>query len=214
MKQYKTSFMTNSVYYVLILFLSWSCQGESSSQGNASNTSNASNNAHVSNHVVKEVDPKTTASDSNKDSITAHQAPVAIEDAKNTFQFIMQSHTTEQINLELKYHRRTQQVGARSMELFLEYPPHLQLQNYLPASSVQTAEKQLIIQNKEPGISRVIVYGINTKELASGTLFQFTLQGKRQSGDLLYIRDKFPLFAPAQANEGVVLGQPYALQVK
>ena len=72
----------------------------------------------------------------------------------------------------------------------------------------------LIIQNKEPGISRVIVYGINTKELASGTLFQFTLQGKRQSGDLLYIRDKFPLFAPAQANEGVVLGQPYALQVK
>ena len=32
----------------------------------------------------------------------------------------MQSYTTEQINLELKYHRRTQQVGARSMELFLE----------------------------------------------------------------------------------------------
>lgn len=145
---------------------------------------------------------------------TKNKAPVAIENAHSSFTFVTQSSQANSITVELHYHLRSTQQAPRSMELFLEYPEHLQLTHYQVLSELKRADKNLMIQSKEPGVSRVIAYGINTNELQSGPLLQMTLQGARQSNDLIHIREQFPLFAPVQANEGIVFTSPHRLSAR
>ena len=208
MNTYLTSniFITQICVFSCILLLA--CQNEPKSLSSVgSNQSQQSTQQH-SNHE------QANHTTQNEDESSKTSTPKAIEDATTTFSFVTLSHQNKHRTIQINYHRRTHQAGARSAELFLEYPKHLQIKQYLPLDAIQKANKELIIQAKEPGVSRILIYGINMNELASGPLFQVTFNTADTMSGLLHVREQFPLFAPASANEGVVFPKPYSLEHK
>lgn len=106
----------------------------------------------------------------------------------------------------LHYHKREGQVAPRTAEIFISHPEGLVLLNSEKGDVLQSAMKDLIVQEPNSGVLRVIIMGTgNLNTLESGVLAHLTLQGNLSADDELFIQERRQYFAPANANIGVTL---------
>ncbi len=111
--------------------------------------------------------------------------------------------------VDLEYRRRPEQPGPRVAELQLALTG-VEFQAATAGDSASRAGKQLVAQPSD-GRLRLVLYGTGSLErLDSGTLAQLTLRRTGPVGRLELLSDD-PVFAPSEANDGVLLGAPLTL---
>ena len=109
--------------------------------------------------------------------------------------------------IELQYSLQPNSEGPRAIELFLTYPQEWEYEKVDALPAVVQANKRLIVQEKEPGLLRVIVFAsTNLDRIGSGGLAAFHFYTNNQAGEIA-IRNQMPVFAPVETNEGLVLGE-------
>lgn len=90
--------------------------------------------------------------------------------------------------------------------------PNLSFVKYEVGDAATEAKKQLDVQERPDGTVRCVVFSTgNTSAMATGRVvtFRFSrLDGKGAQVDLL---TKRPIFAPAAANEGLLVSDPVVL---
>jgi len=127
-----------------------------------------------------------------------------IEEAPETLSLALEASAGDVVTVDLVYARRAEQAAPRMMELWVSYDGL----TYLGAESgaaVERAGKRLVVQ-EQPGELRLVVYAAdNLAVVESGPVARLSFRRGGSDGSVaLQARD--PFFAPAAANDGVLLG--------
>ena len=115
---------------------------------------------------------------------------------------------------DVSYTHKADKAAPRMMELYLAYDAGLTFDHAEPLAATTAAGKELVVQDKG-GRLRVIVYASsNTTTLGSGALARFFFRApdvNGAKGGTVSLESKMPIFAPAEANDGLLLGPPVTL---
>src|SRR4029079_17938042 len=115
-------------------------------------------------------------------------------------------------NVSLNMTRGTQPIHARMLEAFIEASQPVTLAGHEIGGAASAARKQVIVQQKDDRHLRVIVFASdNVNELGDGVLTTLQLDPEDDAPLTLDILTERPLFAPAGANDGLVLGDPVTM---
>ena len=130
----------------------------------------------------------------------------SIDELLPTLRLVWSLQTNGMTDVVLHYHKRQGQVSPRTAEIFISYPEGLDFVGSEKGNVLQNAMKDLIVQEPNTGVLRVIVMGTgNLNTLDSGVLAHLTFQGNMSAGDELFIQERRQYFAPADANIGVTI---------
>ncbi len=112
--------------------------------------------------------------------------------------------------ISIYFNRAEQNDGPRMAEIYLKHPTEWNFSEAVEGNAVSDAQKQLIVQEAEEGLLRVLVIASdNINEMQSGTIA--TLKFEREDGErgtVEILTDRPPIFAPEEANEGLLVGDP------
>lgn len=124
------------------------------------------------------------------------------------------SATAGMVGVDVRYTHKANQAAPRMMELYLAYDAGLTFDHAEPLAATTAAAKELVVQDKG-GRLRVVVYASsNTATLGSGALARFFFRAadvNGAKGGTVSLESKLPIFAPAEANDGLLLGPPVTL---
>ena len=133
------------------------------------------------------------------------QNPVANE----TLRLATVTSSDSQLVVDVLYAPRAEQPGPRAVELHLRASPSL---TYVSGSALEAASragKQLVVQGADTGALRVLLYGTGSLDrIAAGALCRLTFSRAPGQPATLELQPHMPVFAPAEANDGVLLGGP------
>ena len=117
----------------------------------------------------------------------------------------------DRVTVDLLYARRDGQVAPRMMELWLEVGPGLAWAGATALDAVEAAGKELVVQPSD-GALRVIVFASsNTTTLDSGGLARLAFRPTGAGAATVALVAQLPVFAPASANDGLLLGPPLTI---
>ncbi|PKN56176.1 MAG: hypothetical protein CVU56_17475 [Deltaproteobacteria bacterium HGW-Deltaproteobacteria-14] len=143
---------------------------------------------------------------------TASTPPaVSADEAPETLALALGPRADEVITVDLVYRRRAEQVAPRMMELWIDRGPGL---TYLGAESLaatMAADKDLVVQDRGDALRIVVYASSNLTELDSGPLARLTFRRVAGADATLTLIPQLPIFAPASANDGLLLGPPLVL---
>ncbi len=134
-----------------------------------------------------------------------------IEEANETLTLSLVSYVGDVVTVDVVYQRREGQAAPRMMELWLDHGADLTFEDGAALSALETAGKELVVQRPAEGTLRLVAYAAtNVAVVDSGPIARLTFTVRPGAGDDAYIaiEDRMPLFAPATANDGVLLGAP------
>ncbi len=124
----------------------------------------------------------------------------------------MAGQTDDVSKVDVHFVQGTEVEGPRVLELRVALSGPVELLSAERGTALEHAEKEFIVQQREPGVVRLVAYAAsNTHEVDSGLLARLKL---RRTGpgairaDLLTDR---PVFAPAAAQQGLWIGDPLSL---
>ncbi|MBM4318875.1 MAG: hypothetical protein FJ125_02705 [Deltaproteobacteria bacterium] len=113
------------------------------------------------------------------------------------------------IVVDLRYARRPEQAGPRVVELYLGLSDNLGFAAAEPGEAAIRAGKQLTVQPGADGTLRTVLLSPSSvAQIDSGLLARYRLTRRSPGPARVEILDRTPVFAPVEANEGVVLGDP------
>ncbi len=114
-----------------------------------------------------------------------------------------------EVFVDIQFFRAKVKNGPRMAEIFLKYPAGWNCVEGIDGKAVEIGQKQLILQEKEPGLLRVLVLASNnTIKLQTGTIASLRFdRNDGVRGTVEILTDK-PIFAPDEANEGLIVGDP------
>ena len=116
------------------------------------------------------------------------------------------------VAVDVNYVHKASRTAPRMMELYVRYADGLTYESAVPLAAVTAAGKQLVVQDQGGGLLRVVVYASgNTATLASGALARLTFGISGTPSGTVSLESRMPIFAPAEANDGVLLGPPLTL---
>ena len=129
-----------------------------------------------------------------------------------TLALVAQAQTPAGASVTLRFERKDNLDGPRAVEAFVHHSEHLKLASSQPGLAAQEAGKQVIVQEREPGMLRVIVYAsTNLNTLDSGALAELEFERVTPGEAVVdFISDKVSL-APADAARGMTLSEPLIL---
>lgn len=141
---------------------------------------------------------------------TAEPRP-ALDEGLFTLELKMVRQTPEGAVVQLHYHRREHQVAPRTAEVLIEYPEELTLSGVTGLEATTRAQKDLIVQHPTPGRVRLVWMSIgHLGTIDSGPLAELTFSGAASARSAVHILSlpQRPWFAPAAANDGVMISEP------
>ncbi len=116
------------------------------------------------------------------------------------------------VALDVNYLHKVNHAAPRMMELYVRHADGWTFQGAEPLTATTAAGKELVVQDQGGGLLRVIVYASgNTATLASGGLARLTFTAPDKASGTVSLESRMPIFAPAEANEGLLLGPPLTL---
>lgn len=116
------------------------------------------------------------------------------------------------VAIDVNYLHKVNRTAPRMMELYLRHGEGWTLQSAEPLTATTSAGKELVVQDQGGGLLRVIVYASgNTATLASGGLARITFSTSGNTSGTVSLESRMPIFAPAEANDGLLLGPPLTL---
>ncbi len=153
----------------------------------------------------------TTACDQHAGPPAGAPPGATIEEADETLSLRFVSLVDDVATVDVSYLRRDTQAAPRMMELWLHVGADLAFVDAEPLEALELAGKELVVQPRDDGVLRLVVYAANNlATIDSGPIARLTLS--THSGQLsdaaVTIEERMPMFAPADANEGVLLGPP------
>jgi hypothetical protein len=114
-------------------------------------------------------------------------------------------------SIQLKY-ANPEEVGPRVAEIFLKHSGNLTYKNSVKGDSLTKSDKQLVVQEIEKGMLRVVILSAeNTNSIGTGTLLTAMFEKTNDQPGRIEILTEQPLFAPEEANEGLIVGDPVTL---
>ena len=117
--------------------------------------------------------------------------------------------TEQAVTVELVYHRQADQPGARMMELHLSHSANLAWRSVQEGEAAERADRDVVVQAKDAATLRVVIYGTTSLErMDSGTLARLTFARIAPGTARLELLPQMPLFAPAEANDSLLLPEP------
>lgn len=123
-----------------------------------------------------------------------------------TLALVAEEVTEQRVKVSLQYQRRETLEGPRAMEIFLSYDGALSFTSGQALAAAEVAGKEVVVQEREPGLLRVILYATsNLNRLDSGGLVELTFQRPSQGGggtvDFVTERTKL---APTESMQGMM----------
>jgi len=103
----------------------------------------------------------------------------------------------------------THSSGPRVAEIKIAHSPNILLLEAEPGKSILNADKEMVAQQQEEGSIRIIIYGTsNLNALETGKLAKLFFEKKDRQPSTLEIVTQNPIFAPEQANQGLLVSDP------
>jgi len=137
----------------------------------------------------------------------------AIEDTGETLKLALISETADEVVAELYYTPRDDMKRPRVMELMVKASAELM---YVSAERLEAAEaagKQLVVQRKDEGVLRTILFATNNLNLMGpGALIRYRFKRIGTASARLELLPTLPIFAPADANDGLMLQEPLMVE--
>lgn len=115
------------------------------------------------------------------------------------------------VEVLLDYVRETDSnYGPRIVELYMTYTNNMEYISSIEGDAIVKANKQLIIQNQKnkKQLRLVILASDNTNELDTGRLATLTFEKTDSEEATLRILTDKPIFAPTEANDGLLVSDP------
>lgn len=136
----------------------------------------------------------------------------ALPDDGTTLSLQLTTLTEQDAVVDLLYVRPADQPAPRVAEVRVAYDADaLAWEGAEGLSAVQAANKQLVVQD-QGGTLRLVLYAAdNTARLQSGPLARLHFKRRAPDPATLAFIDHQPVFAPPEANAGVVLGPPLVI---
>ena len=161
---------------------------------------------------IHSINESANLTDSNRSQTGDDTTPIG--ELKTTFLFKVISRTSNQVVVDLLYQGRASQPdqSPRAMELWVEFHPDIQLVSSLALESINESEKGLVVQERSPGVLRLLVYGTNVNPIQSGGLARLTLKADPFPESLIYIQRRDQILAPPPANQQIIFGEPVSLK--
>ncbi len=133
----------------------------------------------------------------------------AIDEATDSLALTVVEETPAVLVLDLTYTRREGQAGPRTMELFVDYDAErLAFAGSSALAALQAAGKELVVQDRAGALRLIAFATTNVARLDSGPLARLRFTRKGSGPATLGLRAEPPVFAPAEANEGLRLQAP------
>ena len=115
----------------------------------------------------------------------------------------------EHVVVEVRYDRAADATGPRMMELLLRPSDGLAYVSSEALASVTGADKQLVVQEQEGATLRTVVFATtNTNRLGPGPIARYRFKRTGAGGTAVEFIESRPVFAPPEADVGLVLGKP------
>ncbi len=116
------------------------------------------------------------------------------------------------LEVALKYNRGNANRGPRLMELFLQHSDSLKYVSCVSGQAILSAGKELVSQIKQNARLRTLVYSTsNLSELESGTIATYVFQISGSDEAAIEILTDSPIFAPPEANRGLIVSDPLTI---
>ena len=131
------------------------------------------------------------------------------QEQTTTLAFSLVEQTAGEVVLDIAYLRPDDGQGPRMMELYVGIPEGLSLAGSEALESTIGADKDLVVQEADGLELRLIIMSTkNLNTLDSGPLARLRLQRAAGATGKIEFIDRHPIFAPAEADRGVTLGEP------
>ena len=157
--------------------------------------------------------PIASVAPANEPAVSGNEALPAVEDAKETLRLARVEASAGQIVIDLVYARRPEQAAPRVMELRLKASPGLRYSASLAGPAAKAAAKDLTVQDLGDGVLRVLLFGTTSlATLDTGVLCQLTFERIGDQPATVELLPDMPIFAPENANDGVLLAGPLTVE--
>lgn len=104
-------------------------------------------------------------------------------------------------------------VGPRIAEVVLSHSKGLKFVSCEKGDAVVAAQKELVVQAPEEGQVRTVIFASsNISELPDGTLMTCRFVREGGGAQTIDISTDKPIFAPAESNDGLLVGDPIVLE--
>lgn len=115
----------------------------------------------------------------------------------------------DMVAVAVHYARGAASAGARVAEIVIDRSTNLELVESAAGDAATAAGKQVIVQEPDSAHLRILVFSsASTTELSTGEVATLHLRRTSNSTATLDLNTDKPIFAPAQANEGLSVGDP------
>jgi hypothetical protein len=137
----------------------------------------------------------------------------ALPDDGTTLSLRLASLTDQGAAVDLLFVLPADQPAPRVAEIVIAYDTDaLAWEGAEGLSAVQAADKQVVVQDQGDKLRVVLYAADNTTRLDSGALARLHFTRRAAEAATLSFTDHQPLFAPPEANVGVVLGPPLVIE--
>ena len=129
--------------------------------------------------------------------------------AKTTLQLTVLDQSEDALSVRLDLNRRADSQGPRVAEILLRHSDNLRFVSTEAQEAVTTAGKELVAQARDDGVVRLVIFGTTSlSELDSGPLARLEFRKTGTGKATLSVLPEMPIFAPAAANQGLLLPEP------
>ena len=126
-----------------------------------------------------------------------------------TLALVAEEETADSLSATLIYQRKPYQEGPRAIEVFLRASDNLRWVSVEPLEATEVADKELVVQEREPEELRVIVYAsTNLNVIDTGGLARLEFTRTDPNAAQLDFVDGKVNFAPAAAGQSLTLSEP------
>ena len=107
------------------------------------------------------------------------------------------------------YHKKQGNDGPRVMDLYLKTSSNVELVAYEAGEALNVARKNLMVRAGDENQLRLVALSQgNINRIQSGSVAKLQLRRTDSRGATVNIEISKPIFAPAEANHGLQLGDP------
>lgn len=148
-----------------------------------------------------------TAQDDSDDTVGQDSTPT-----DDRSQIWLEALAGSELGARVSYTLEAGKTGPRVGEIVLKLSPSLRFVSAVTGQSLKDAGKELVAQPLVDGTVRLVfLSATNTQTLGSGDLATLQLERiSNEPGKVEFVLGK-PLFAPQEANDGLLVGAPLTL---
>ncbi len=149
-----------------------------------------------------------TGDNLEQNTVRGEATPASLEESDRP-QLILDTGDGDGALVKLDFVNAIDKNGPRVAEIFARYSSNLKYESVETGKAVSEAQKQLVVQEIEQGKLRIVVLAAdNTNELDTGTLCTLKFNKTNDEKARVEILTEQPIFAPDEANEGLLVGDP------